>query len=486
MQKLKEKYETNTCMEEYQMNRTTLDEINIKNLFGRFDYEIDLRNGEDISILIAPNGCGKTTIFSIITFMFKPTLQGFRKVSRFPFDECECVLSNGKKMTLKSKKMKKAVDQRKKAYAEAIGFADQEDFNTDTEATMIRRELSLSVDGETVNYSKEIEKYLSNIDPDIIAVFEDMDYSDISFRGFSPRFRSGFEQIEQFTTGIIEILKKHNCYISVNFITADRLHTGNGASRPDRYRYRRMGYEMPIEIDDPIRKAQKNTLALYNQIREEYTSLQTKVKDELPKEYLKVTEPLWDYDDFEEKWKKYVEDIEKYCKLGLLDSSETILNVGKLKRYYDEKGAFLTVYLAAFSRTLKPLADNYEKLKLFADIFNERNRITKKTITYGRKGIILKVDDTELPLEYLSSGEKNDFVMFYDLIFNSQNNGLVLIDEPEISLHIEWQQTFLDSLIDICKMNGLQSIVATHSPNIIHGHRELFAERGIEYGSEED
>ncbi len=146
----------------------------------------------------------------------------------------------------------------------------------------------------------------------------------------------------------------------------------------------------------------------------------------------------------------------------------------------------MTVYLAAFRRTLKPLEDNYDKLKLFSDIFNERNRITKKTISYSKKGIILKVDGEELPLECLSSGEKNDFIMFYDLIFNSENNGLVLVDEPEISLHVEWQRTFLDSLSDICKMNGLQSIVATHSPNIIHGHRELFAERGIEYGSEED
>ena len=68
--------------------------------------------------------------------------------------------------------------------------------------------------------------------------------------------------------------------------------------------------------------------------------------------------------------------------------------------------------------------------------------------------------------------------MFYRLIFNTSINGIVLIDEPEISLHIEWQEDYLDRLIDICQMNGLQAIVATHSPNIVNGHFDLFVDKG--------
>ncbi len=36
----------------------------------------------------------------------------------------------------------------------------------------------------------------------------------------------------------------------------------------------------------------------------------------------------------------------------------------------------------------------------------------------------------------LSSGEQHQIVLFYELIFNSKEPSLFLIDEPEISLHI--------------------------------------------------
>ena len=69
--------------------------------------------------------------------------------------------------------------------------------------------------------------------------------------------------------------------------------------------------------------------------------------------------------------------------------------------------------------------------------------------------------------------------MFYNLIFASEDNSLVLIDEPEISLHIAWQEDYLELLMKICEMNHLQAVVATHSPNIINGHFEFFPKKGF-------
>ena len=454
--------------------------ITIKNLFNRFDYAIDLRNGENVSILIAPNGCGKTTIFKIVNFIFRPTLQAYREVSVIPFDECECALSNGKKIKLKSKAVEEMSTELQKKYADILTMKNQGRY-ADRENSVARRVLTLHVGTKSINCSKEFKEIASTMDSDMISLYENADYSYLESEGMSPRFKAGLGRMERFTNRWMDFIKDNDCFISVNFITADRLHTKNEISRFDTYRQRRMGLDISERSDDPIKRAQKKTRDLYNQMREEYAELQSKAKDELPKRFLKGTDSPWDFDEFKDKWNQYVKDIEKYYELGLLDSAETIINERKLKKYYEDKGEFLTIYLDAFARTLKPFSEHYEKLKLFADIFNERNRITKKTISYGRKGIVLKTEETELPLDCLSSGEKNDFVMFYDLIFNSEEQGLVLIDEPEISLHIEWQQTFLDSLLEICKMNGLQAIVATHSPNIIHGHRELFAERGLEY-----
>lgn len=48
--------------------------------------------------------------------------------------------------------------------------------------------------------------------------------------------------------------------------------------------------------------------------------------------------------------------------------------------------------------------------------------------------------DSILSLEQLSSGEKQEIVLFYELIFETDSQLLLLIDEPEISLHIMWQK----------------------------------------------
>ena len=71
--------------------------------------------------------------------------------------------------------------------------------------------------------------------------------------------------------------------------------------------------------------------------------------------------------------------------------------------------------------------------------------------------------------------------MFFNLIFASSDL-LVLIDEPEISLHIEWQERFIDDLSEICEMNNIQALVATHSPNIINDHTDLIAKWDVKDG----
>jgi predicted ATP-binding protein involved in virulence len=59
-------------------------------------------------------------------------------------------------------------------------------------------------------------------------------------------------------------------------------------------------------------------------------------------------------------------------------------------------------------------------------------------------------------------------VLTYDLLFNVKPNSLVLIDEPEISLHVTWQKEFLNDIVRIAAINSSRFIVATHSPQIIN------------------
>jgi predicted ATP-binding protein involved in virulence len=62
------------------------------------------------------------------------------------------------------------------------------------------------------------------------------------------------------------------------------------------------------------------------------------------------------------------------------------------------------------------------------------------------------------------------------LLFKVQPNSLVLIDEPEISLHVAWQVQFLKDLQEIIKLANFDVLLATHSPDIINDRWDLTVE----------
>ena len=98
------------------------------------------------------------------------------------------------------------------------------------------------------------------------------------------------------------------------------------------------------------------------------------------------------------------------------------------------------------------------------------SRFLYKTLVIDREqGFKFVTDEgAEIGPSALSSGEQHELVLAYDLLFNVQEGSLVLIDEPEISLHVSWQQQFLDDLIKIAELQSLRFVIATHSPQVIH------------------
>lgn len=71
----------------------------------------------------------------------------------------------------------------------------------------------------------------------------------------------------------------------------------------------------------------------------------------------------------------------------------------------------------------------------------------------------------EFDITGLSSGEKQLFLRALALKFLEVNNSVILIDEPEISLHPQWQRKIIDVYKSIGNNNQL--IIATHSPHIV-------------------
>ena len=117
-----------------------------------------------------------------------------------------------------------------------------------------------------------------------------------------------------------------------------------------------------------------------------------------------------------------------------------------------------------------------ESIIIFKDIVSDI--FLNKTITVSETGKIgIRMNNgTSLQLQKLSSGEKQILILFYAILFHAPQNSVVIIDEPEISLHVSWQQKLGDCFMDICRVRGIQMIISTHSPQIIHDKWDLARE----------
>ena len=85
-------------------------------------------------------------------------------------------------------------------------------------------------------------------------------------------------------------------------------------------------------------------------------------------------------------------------------------------------------------------------------------------------------NETQLDPVLLSSGEQHEIVLLYELLFKVSENSIILIDEPEISLHVAWQEVFLKDLGQMAELSRFQALIATHSPQIINDRWDLTVE----------
>ena len=120
-----------------------------------------------------------------------------------------------------------------------------------------------------------------------------------------------------------------------------------------------------------------------------------------------------------------------------------------------------------------------ESVVVYRDVINRT--FFGKTLEIGKSGrvtIRISSDGQTLSPDSLSSGEKQVMIVMYILLFRTKPGSLVLIDEPEISLHVSWQHLFGSTVKDIATMRDLHIMVSTHSPSIIHDDWDLAVELG--------
>ena len=106
-----------------------------------------------------------------------------------------------------------------------------------------------------------------------------------------------------------------------------------------------------------------------------------------------------------------------------------------------------------------------ERLQQWMATVNDFFFTTKKTFEIQGNNVFFKRDnDEKLSLEHLSAGEKQLLIILTHALIQDQEPFILLMDEPEISLDIDWQYQLIHT---IRKFNpSCQLFIATHSPGI--------------------
>lgn len=403
-----------------------LQHISIEGLYDEFNYELSFF--DDLSILHALNGYGKTTIFKQVASLLNGDMDRFLNIYCKRFT---AFFSNGSKITVVA-----------------------------------------GSDAKSNKYNRQMEVY-----------FPDMRFIESSLIDGIMPFSANEYCYQMSDDRIPSVIKFCTGNLSAKFIRADRIY---GHLREKR------GNEMVEECVELIKEK-------VDEAKEQFSQRNGMLDSNFARRVIDVirNKPAYlSIDEVNDKWRALIERRDKFYYIGLLNtyerhSYERVTNTpdSQIKLLNEDEADetflhMLTVYLKDCQTKDDILAPIYRKILLMLRIINEDHGFARKKLVFNfgdanRPVVYFETENgNEIPISQLSSGEKNDFIIFTELIFNSRKDTLVLIDEPEISLHLAWQLKIVDELMEIAEINNFQTLIATHAPGIAEGHEDKMIELG--------
>jgi predicted ATP-binding protein involved in virulence len=256
----------------------------------------------------------------------------------------------------------------------------------------------------------------------------------------------------------------------------------------------------------------RQALVLVRRAADKYNSKKRKHEDDLRKD---ITFLLFsDLDNFNTLEIPTASDIRKYEKMSreitstlsrlgyehkeiaskisplftdLLSTSKKLLNFRDINEILNTKGSRDESFRAAVNWLNKsPVINLLEKYFSLIEDFNKTDRNIRSEISKyeeiinnffidsGKQVSILDSGSVRISqsgshfdLSNMSSGEKHIFMLLSHLVFNPllARANVLVIDEPEVSLHVRWQEIFVDSVLEANP--NTQLVMATHSPSIV-------------------
>ena len=435
--------------------------VEFTKLFGYFDYSIDFH--DTVTILHGLNGCGKTTMLQTINAVFNKEMDTIKSTDlqsvSFFFSTGAILKIDRKKIYLDPEK-EKATGIIYLAYS-IIENGKETVFdsfeNTDEYQDIVKRFLKgyrpfpfLERINESTWYDRKRETKL-NLE-EVIA-----EYGSIIFRRYSREYLE--DDIPQPVQDILASM-------DVRLIAADRLTVAK--------RVERQYGEDNIKIERRVNLIAKDLSQKIRDTIQQYAQLSQAKDRTFPLRAIKQSSPLT-VDEIKSKMIELESKRKEFVDTGILEEEQDDIGIHDLLDAITESNRQnLSLYAIDTEEKLNALSSLSSSINLFRNLidknFNNKRIVFNKD--YGFRFVTTYSDSTILP-QSLSSGEQHELVMFYDLIFNASENTLILIDEPELSLHIKWQLDYVDELLQIISVTKFSAVLATHSPQIINDRWDL-------------
>jgi predicted ATP-binding protein involved in virulence len=435
--------------------------VKVTRLFGAFDHEIALNAESRITIIIGENGLGKTVLLEMIDSFFKGK---YADIIKIEFKEIIFQFDDNVKWIL------------------------SKDFSKDDHLILLINQINKN--GSTFN-PVEIEIY----EPNAQILAHSLSKQNPYLRRIGPRHWEDKRTREILTSDTI--IEMYGNFSPLNFrVNKDDLPKWF-KERHETIKVSLIETQRLILLDNKNdRKHSKQVERYSHELKKQinnYLTDSTELSSKLDRTY-----PNRLISRLKNSTNVTIEDLK--AELNKLENKRTLLdavglietekdsNILEIERPVDVVLDVLMLYVEDSFKKLEIFDPLVSKIRILLEIINKRFK-HKQMFIDREMGFIFKStvvtdwlgDPQEIPISKLSSGEQNELVLFYLLLFKTESNSLILIDEPEVSLHISWQNSFIEDLRQITALNNLDVIIATHSPDIIANNWDLRVElKGLE------
>ncbi|MEP0190642.1 MAG: AAA family ATPase [Erythrobacter sp.] len=425
---------------------------------GYLNYDVDL--DKDIVFLTGINGSGKTTIINLIAALISPDL---RELQSIQYSLIELTIEDDSR----DSRRLRAVQAENEITLKIMGSRNEFRFPIFVKATSVPR---YRADEDEAEHFRELlsTSFQNSIIQEIVSLPTPM------YLGLDRRPR--FDDLTRGKSLRSQARPRRNLFggpIHASLMEARRV--AEEAYRRSRVQTSDIGDELQRKmILNLLTFSEEDFLRITGPTEREKRDLNQAIKDvrefesisNLPAEEVRAR-----IDPFLKRLKEISQSIPAGAQIGKGDEfpSDVLNNLflWSSNKHQLKKLKVISDFVSSFNKRQRVAMRPFEVYRRLVDkFFNDSG---KRLFADDVEGLGIEIEGVKgvRALSYLSSGEAQVFVMLSNLAFHpdAQEANVFIIDEPELSLHIRWQEIFVQSLLQANEK--VQYIMATHSPSII-------------------